>query len=488
VTLQADLSPPEAGHPRRTAILGLMSACATMTIALVAAINLAIPKLSASALRPSSAELVWIVDAYVLVFACLLIPAGAFGDRHGRKGAMLAGLGLFAAGCLVCALSPGVGVLLAGQVVTGVGAALVMPATLSLSIGAFPPARRPYAIATWTAATGLAGIFGNIGGGLILQYLPWQGLFWAMVPIMAVLLVLTARLAPRSDRHHADLDLTGSALLILAFAALLYGIIEGPEQGWSGGTVLGAFAVAAGVFATFTVRALRVEHPLIDPRIFGVARLRAGVIGVGIGFFGLFALFFVNAQFLQYVKGFSPVLTGVAIGPLALGMMFVSPRSVGLAGRFGGRRVVTAGMVIIAGGLALMSLAGPRTPYLLYALFLLVMSLGMGLCVPTLSTGVIGALPHGQAGLGSGLNGAAREIGSALGVAVLGTILTVRFTARLPEGAGAHSPGEALARSGHSAHAVAAFADAVAVGYRVVALVVLFAAFLVGIWFRPDAD
>ncbi|MDN3351559.1 MFS transporter [Actinomadura sp. DC4] len=483
MTLQTELNPPETGHPRRTAILALMSVCATMTVALVAAINLAIPKLSASTLRPSSAELLWIVDAYVLVFACLLIPAGAFGDRHGRRGALLAGLGLFAAGCLVCALSPGVGVLLAGRVVTGVGAALIMPATLSLSIQSFPPTRRPYAVATWTAATGLAGIFGNVGGGLILEYLPWQGLFWAMAPIMLVLLALAVRLAPHSDRHPADLDLTGSALLILSFAALLYGIIEGPELGWASGSVIGGFAVAAVVWAIFTVRALRVEHPLIDPRVFRVARLRAGVIGVGFGFFGLFALFYVNAQFLQYAKGFSPVVTGVAIGPLALGMLVTSRWSVNLADRFGARPLVTAGMVTIAVGLALVSLTGPDTPYLLYALFLVVMSLGMGLCVPTLSTGVIGALPRGQAGLGSGLNGAAREIGSALGVAVLGTILTERFTARTP--GGAHSVGEALARAGHSPRAVAAFVDAVAIGYRSAAVVVLLAAVFVAIWFRP---
>ncbi len=480
MTVHVESISPETGHPRRAAIMALMAACATMTIALVAAINLSVPKLSVSTLHPSSADLLWIVDAYVLVFACLLIPAGALGDRHGRKGALLSGLGLFAAGCLVCALAPGVGVLLAGRVVTGVGAALVMPATLSLSIQAFPPHRRAYAIATWTAATGVAGVVGNVGGGLIMEYLPWQGLFWAMAPIMLVLLVLSARLAPRSERHPANLDLAGSALLILAFAALLYGIIEGPALGWSSVSVLGGFAVSGLVFAIFAVRALRVAHPLIDPRIFATPMLRAGVIGVGIGFFGLFALFFGNAQFLQYVMGFSPALAGLAIIPLASGMILISRRSIGLADRFGGRPVVATGMTVIAGGLGLASLAGPRTPYPLYAVYLLVMSVGMGLCVPTLSTGVIGALPRGQAGLGSGLNGAAREIGSALGVAVLGTLVTVRFTDHMP---GTHSAGEALARSGRDPHAVAAFADAVAIGYRVIAVVVLLAAFLVACWF-----
>jgi EmrB/QacA subfamily drug resistance transporter len=475
----------EAGHPRRTAILLLMSTCATLTLSLVAAINLAIPKLAASGLRPSSAQLLWIVDAYVLVFACLLIPAGAFGDRYGRKGALIGGLGLLAAGCLVCALAPGVAVLLTGRVLTGVGAALVMPATLSLSIQAFPPARRPHAIATWTAATGLAGVFGNIGGGLILEYFPWQGLFWVMVPLAGVLALLSARLAPRSDRHPAALDLPGSALLILAFAALLFGIIEGPEHGWTAAAVLGAFAGAAVVFAVFAVRAARVAHPLVDPRIFRAGRLRAGVLGVGVAFFGLFALFFTTAQFLQYVRGYSPVLTGVAILPLAVGITLMSRWSVGLTRRLGGRLVSTAGMVVMAGGLGLLSLVGPDTPYLLYAGDLVLMSGGMGLCVPALSTGVISALPHGRVGLGSGLNGAAREIGSALGVAVLGTILTVRFAARAHTGP-VHSAGLAVARGGEPARL--AFAGAVGVGYRVVAVVVLLAGILVGFWYRTGDE
>ena len=198
------------------------------------------------------------------------------------------------------------------------------------------------------------------------------------------------------------------------------------------GAVLGSFGVAALVFAVFGLHAVRAAHPLIDPRLFATPRLRAGVLGIGMAFFGLFALFFVNAQYLQFSRGYSPVLTGVAIGPLAVGMMATSQASVRLAGRFGGRTVITAGMVVISAGLALLSFTGPGTPYAVYAAYLVVMSLGMGLCVPALSTGVIGALPRDRAGLGSGLNGAAREVGSALGVAMVGTILTSRFTAHLP--------------------------------------------------------
>ncbi|WP_067476617.1 MFS transporter [Actinomadura hibisca] len=460
-TRPAGAAPPgaPAAQPRGRAMMPLMSACAILVISMVAAINLAIPKLAAGDLRPSATEVLWTVDAYVLVFGCLLIPAGAVGDRFGRKGALLAGLALFAAGCLLSAAAPTVPVLLAGRLVTGAGAALIMPATLSLLLQVTEPARKPQAIAAWTAATGIAGAIGNLAGGAVLQWLPWQGLFLLGAPAAAVLAALVARLAPRGERHPANLDLPGSALLTLALFALLFGIIEGPEKGWSAVPVLGAFGVAALLMITFTRYALRAAHPLLDPRLFAGARLRSGVLGVAVAFFGLFALFFVNAQYLQYLKGYSPLLTGVAIGPLVLGMIVVSKRSVALARRLGERTVVGLGLLVLAAGLGLLSLADAATPYPLYALFLVVMSVGMGLCVPTLSIAVMTALPPARAGLGSGLNGAARELGSALGVAAIGTVLA------------AHVPGSHGGAGGPGG--ATAFGEGMAAGFRIVSAVVL---------------
>ncbi|MCP9210717.1 MFS transporter [Streptomyces sp. NEAU-Y11] len=488
-------APPAPGRtaPRPGGVLALMSSCVILTIALVAAINLAIPQLNNGSLHPSSTELLWIVDAYVIVFACLLIPAGALGDRCGRKGALLSGLALFTVGALASALAPGPAVLIAARALTGAGAALIMPATLSLALQTAPPERRPHTIAVWTAATGAAGMAGNLGGGLILQYLPWQGLFWCVAPISLVLFLLTARYAPRGERHPADPDIVGTVLIVLGFVALLFGVIEGPERGWTSATVLGAFAASVVVLTGFVLYALRAAHPLIDPRVFAVPRLRAGVLGVTLTFFGLFALFFVNAQFLQYVKGYSPVLTGLAIGPLAIGMLVVSRHSIPLGRRIGAGRVIAAGLISLAGGLALLSLADADTPYPLYAAVFLVTAAGMGLSMPMLSASILGALPHSRAGLGSGLGSAAREVGSALGVAVMGTVLTARFTDRLPDSLGGHadSPGEAMtaARSlgaAEHARAVAAFTDAMTVGFRVVAAVVAVLAVVVVLWFREE--
>lgn len=477
------------------AMPALMSACVATVVAMVAAINLAIPKLSASGLRPSSTQLLWIVDTYVLVFGCLLIPAGALGDRYGRKGVLLAGLSAFAAGCLLSAAAPGVGLLLAGRALTGLGAALVMPATLSLLLQVTPPARKPHAIATWTAATGAAGALGNLGGGLVLQYMPWQGLFLVTAPIALALAALVARLAPRGERHPAALDLAGAALLVATVFALLFGIIEGPEKGWTSGLVLGSFGLSAVLLATFAAYAMRAEHPVLDPRVFAVSRLRVGVLGVALAFFGLFALFFVNAQYLQYAKGFSPLVTGLAIGPLAVGMIVVTRRSVGLAARLGARTVVVGGILVLAGGLALMSFMDASTPYALYGITLFVMATGMGLCMPSLSTGIMAALPPARAGMGSGLNSAARELGSALGVAVIGTILAGHFADGLPAAlqGHAHSTSAALAASdrlGAAEHAqtVTAFTDAMSLGYRVVAVVLLVAAVVVGTGLRNTKD
>ncbi|MQY02005.1 MFS transporter [Actinomadura macrotermitis] len=481
MTLNAVREPatPRPGPAPRRTMTPLMSACVVLVVAMVAATNLAVPKLAAGNLHPSATGLLWIVDAYVLTFGCLLIPAGALGDRYGRKGVLLTGLLTFAGGCLLSAAAPAVPVMLAGRLVTGAAAAMIMPATLSLLLQVTEPARRPQAIAVWTAATGVAGAVGNVAGGVILQWLPWQGLFLTGAPAALLLAALVARLAPRGERHDAALDLVGALLLTLALFALLFGIIEGPERGWGSIPVLGGFAGAALLLAAFTWHALRAAHPLLDPRIFAGARLRGGVLGVTAAFFGLFALFFVNAQYLQYAKGCSPLVTGIAILPLVTGMVLVSRRSVAPARRFGERAVLAPGLLLIAGGLGLLSTADAGTPYPLYALFLVIVSVGMGLCVPTLSIGVMGALPPGRAGLGSGLNGAAREIGSALGVATLGTVLGARLTAGLPPAlAGrAHSVGGALAAAGGDAAAraqvVRAFTDAMTVGYRVVALIVL---------------
>ncbi|MCX4737179.1 MFS transporter [Streptomyces antibioticus] len=409
-------------HALKRSTLLTLCACVLVAQSMVAAINLLIPQLGSSSLHPSSAEVLWTVDAYVIVFAGLLVPAGAVGDRYGRKGALLAGLALFAAGAATSALAASPAALIAGRGVSGAGAALITPATLSILVHLAGPERRAQALASWTLSLGLGGMAGNLGGGLVGQYLSWRALFGAMVPLAALLALAVLVSTPRTARAPGGRpDPVGTLLLTAGLVAVLFGVIEGPGHGWTSPDILLAFTAGALLIALFTGHALRSPAPLFDPRVFRSPRLRATTLGMATGFFGLFALFFVNSQYLQEVKGYGPALTGVAIVPLIVGMALV-PK---LAARWSAhpRPVIGAGLALIGLGLLAASTAGPGTPYPLYACWLLVISAGTGLSMPALTLGVVAALPSRQAGLGSGLGTSAREIGAALGVAVAGTVL-----------------------------------------------------------------
>ena len=412
--------------------VGVIAPAVILVIGMVAAVNLAIPKLQASSLHPSVSGTAWIVDSYTLVFACLLIPAGALGDRFGRKHGMLIGLGLFAVGSAIAALAPNVAVLMCGRALTGAGAALVLPATLAVTLGQLAPADRPRAVALWSALTGVGGVVGNLGAGLAVDYGGWHALFWAGVPLALAAGAMIALRVPAQKSHRDPVDGGGAVLLTAGSVALLYGIIEGPVLGWGSVQVPGAIVLAVVLLGAFVWYELRREHPMLDPRLFKLSGVRTGALGIIVLFFALFGLFYINAQYLQDVKGYSPLVTGVAVLPVAVVMPFVSARSVRLAKRIGERVVILIGLLCLAVALALLSFATAGTPYALYGLLLAVVSGGLGLAMPPLSGMMVHALPPSHAGVSSGLNSTTREFGSALGVAVLSTILTSRFAGHLP--------------------------------------------------------
>jgi EmrB/QacA subfamily drug resistance transporter len=399
---------------------------------MVAAVNLAIPQLQASSLHPSVSETAWIVDSYTLVFACLLIPAGALGDRFGRKRGMLIGLSLFAMGSALAALAPNVAVLMCGRALSGVGAAFVLPATLAVTLARLKPFDRPRAVALWSSLTGIGGVVGNIGGGLAVEFGTWHVLFWAGVPIALAAAALIAFKTPGQVRSQDPVDGGGAFLMTAGSVALLYSIIEGPQFGWISWQVVGSMLLAILLLSIFIWYEARLTHPILDPRLFLRAGVRAGALGIIALFFALFGLFYINAQYLQDIKGYSPLLSGICILPVAIVMPYVSAQSTKLAARLGARATIIIGLLTLAAAMMLLSFSTAATPYPLYGLLLALVGLGMGLAMPPLSGTIVHALPSDKAGVSSGLNSTTREFGSALGVAVLSTVLTARFADHLP--------------------------------------------------------
>lgn len=459
-------------------LLTVMCACVVLVVGMVAAINLAVPMLAASPLHPSASALVWIVDTYVIFFACLVIPGGAAGDRFGRKGVLLAGLVLFAVGAVLSALAPNVAVLLVGRAITGAGAAAVLPNTLAVLLHAVPAERKGQTIATWASMTGIGGVLGNVGGGAVLSGGSWRWLFIAAVPISLLLAGLVGWIAPVSGRHDRRLDPVGTVLLVAASVALLLGIVEGPVAGWDSVLVISGFVCAAVLFVVWTIVELKVEHPLLDPRLFAVPGLRSACLGMTAVFFGMFALFYVNASFLQYAKGFGVLRTGLGIIPLTIPVILGSRHVSRLAARIGLDATVALAFGFVGGGLLGLSTSGTHTHYLTYAGWLLVTGIGVTLALPTLSGAITGSLPQAMAGVGAGLQATTREFGSALGVAVIGTVLTARFVSALPAdiraGGDPHTAAQALAAApDRTDEVVAAFVSGADAGLRAIGVTVL---------------
>ncbi|MFX0575282.1 MFS transporter [Nocardia nepalensis] len=470
---------PSSRPVAQRSLLAVICACVVLVVAMVAAINLAVPMLAASALRPSASALVWIVDTYVIVFACLVIPGGAAGDRLGRKGVLLVGLGLFAVGALLSATAPNVALLLTGRAITGVGAAAVLPNTLAVLLHAVPAERKSATIAMWASMTGIGGVVGNVGGGAVLSGGSWRWLFAAAVPISLVLAALVGRIAPVSPRHDRRLDPLGAILLVGASVALLLGIVQGPEAGWGSVVVIAGFACAAVLFILWTIAELKVEHPLLDPRLFRLPGLRSACLGMTAVFFGMFALFYVNASFLQYGKGFGVLRTGLGIIPLTVPIILGAKYVGRLSQRIGLDATVALAFAFVGCGLLGLSTGDAQTPYIAYAAWLVATGIGVALALPTLSGAIAGSLPPAQAGVGAGLQSTTREFGSALGVAVIGTVLTARFVAALPPDIRAdhdpHTVAQALAATtpDRANDVVTAFISGADSGLRVVGVTVL---------------
>lgn len=431
------LPPPpgdvEEADPRRWLVLGVLCVNLVLIVAAVSSTNVALPTLSEPAtLNASQTGLQWIVDSYAIVFAGLLLPAGAIGDRFGRKGALQAGLSIFVLASLAASFAPGTGQLIGARATAGLGAALIMPTTLSVLTNVFPPHERAKAIGIWAAFAGAGGALGPLVGGLVLTHFWWGSVFLINVVIGSIALVAGGIVVPTSkDPERSPLDPVGSGLSILGFGGLLFAVIEAPERGWSDPLVLATFLGALALLGGFVRWEVASRTPMIDMALFRVRRFATGTLAIAMAFFSMFGMFFVTVQYFQFVRGHSPLLAGASMLPNALAMLFWAPRSQRVTIRFGVRRTVASGLLLHATGFLLLSSSTQDTPYLLSGVALLVIGTGSGLAMAPTTSMIMAAVPMNRAGMGSAVNDTAREVGGAAGIAVLGSILATRYRAGL---------------------------------------------------------
>jgi EmrB/QacA subfamily drug resistance transporter len=429
VAAPPDTSPPLALHEdpdvhrRRWQVLGVMCLSLVLVVMAVSSLNVATPSIQQS-LGATATELHWMIDAYAIVFAGLLLPAGALGDRFGRKGALLTGLGLFAGGLAIAGLAGDATQVIVGRGVMGAGAALVMPATLSLITAVFPPEERTKAIAAWAGLAGAGAAIGPILSGALLEQFWWGSTVLVNLPVVALTAGAIAWLAPRSrDSHATPLDPAGAVLALVGMLSLLYGIIEGANRGWTDAVVAGAFVAAAVLLTLFVVWERRAEHPMLPMGLFADRRFSVGSAVIMLGFFCAFGVFFLSTLYMQYVLDYSTLATGLATLPWAAAMMVTAPRSVGLAERFGIGAVIAGGFVLVAIAFGLLTLLTVDSPYLLLGVAFALQGLGMGLVFAPATGSIMSSVPVDKAGVGSAVNDTTRELGAALGIAVLGTII-----------------------------------------------------------------
>jgi EmrB/QacA subfamily drug resistance transporter len=486
-------------HARRWLILATL--CMSLLIIALdnTILNVAIPKMIED-LHASNSEIQWILDAYVLVFAGLLLTTGSLSDRFGRKGALQAGLLVFMIGSVSAALSTSTMQLILSRALMGIGGALIMPSTLSILANVFrDPRERGRAIAVWAGFSGLGVAIGPVTGGLLLNHFSWSSVFWVNVPIAAVALIAGAVMIPKSkDPNHGDLDPLGAVLSIIGLGGLLFGIIEGPAEGWTDPKVVVAFIVGAIAIAAFVSWELHTDHPMLDMHFFQNPRFTAANSAITLTFFAMFGSMLLITQYWQFVHGYSPLGAGVRMVPFAITMMLVAPMSARIVERLGTKRVVTAGLLTVTAALIGLSFITRTTPYSVTIVLFCLMSAGMGMVMAPATESVMGSLPREKAGVGSAVNDTTRQMGGALGVAIIGSVASSIYASDVSAFAGRFGvSGENLANAKSSlggALAVAqglgeradgflvaakdAFVHSLSIGLRLGSLFVLAAAFV----------
>ena len=460
---------------QRGAVLRVMCLSLMMVVGAVASLNVALPEIARST-GASQTQLQWIVAAYALAFAALLLPAGAIGDRIGRKPVLAAGLGIFGLSSVAAVFLNSPGELIALRGLMGVGAAMIMPVTLSVITTVFPPEERGKAVGTWVGVAAGGGVLGLLASGVLLEWLPWQSIFVLNVVLAAVALLGTLAVVPATrESRPPRLDLVGTLLSAAGLAALVFGVIEGPERGWGELTTVVSLVFGLVGIAAFVLWELRRREPMLDPRHFARRGFAAGTLSVSVQFFAAFGFLFLALPYLQLVMGYSPLQAAGALVPMALVVIPLSRKAPAIAARVGIRVAGATGLSLMALGFVVLSTLELGSSYAHFLAGLLPFGAGMALAGAPATTAIVASLPRNKQGVASAVNDVSRELGGALGIAVLGSLMNGVYraemadsTATLPAGIGekaqgslaaAQQIGEQLGPQGHQLmlHAQTAF-------------------------------
>jgi len=422
-------------YERRWLVLAVLSASVFLVVVDNLIVNVALPTLQRE-LDASVTSLQWIVDAYALVFACLLLAGGGLGDRWGRKRVLQVGLVLFAVFSGFGAFAGSSDSLILWRGAMGIGAALVFPATLAIITNLFvDPVERAKAIGLWSAVSGMAVAFGPVAGGFLLEHFWWGSVFLINIPIVAVALLVGQFLIPESrEPHEGGFDIVGLVLSVLAVGALVFSVIESPHWGWGSARSIAGFAVAGIMLVAFVTYEKRRAHPLLDVTFFRNARFSAATGSIGLAFLSLFGFTFLVTQYFQFVRGYDPLESGLRTVPFAVGAGITAPLAARAALRWGTTRVVAAGLFNMSVGFLIVSRIDADTAYWgPIVISMLLIANGLSLVTSPSTEAVMGSVPRERAGVASAVNDISRELGGTLGVAITGSIFISLYTPRIAD-------------------------------------------------------
>jgi EmrB/QacA subfamily drug resistance transporter len=423
----------ERAYERRWLILGVLCFSLLVIVLDNTILNVAIPTIVRD-LDATNSQLQWMVDAYTLVFAGLVLTGGSLGDRFGRRGALQLGLVIFGLGSLASAFASTSEQLIATRAFMGIGGAFIMPATLSIITNLFPATERGKAIGVWAATAALAGVLGPLTGGFLLEHFYWGSIFLVNIPVVVGIIAGIFLIPTSKDPSAPRLDPIGAVLSIVGLTVLLYGIIEAPQHGWGDPTIIGCIALGLAVLGGFLAWEAHSDHPMLDVHFFKNPRFTAASLGITMVFFAMFGATFLLTQYFQFVLGYTPLETGYRFLPLAVVMMVLSPLSARFVQRIGTKLVVGTGLLLVTAGLvswASLTASSPYWPDIIWRQALL--ASGMALTMAPATESIMGSLPLGKAGVGSAVNDTTRQVGGALGVAVIGSVVASIYGSRVGE-------------------------------------------------------